>query len=203
MKNFLASILLLFAATAGHAGLLLTYIGNQTVRVSNTGACLADVRLKWDRQGGNDTSFLLAANASGNIILPGLSLGDKVRVKSEGPCSSGGWVEITISAVLSIPPVLAAQKGKDGIFFTLSQPGILEKSTNGTTYISLGTFDRTALDPAPAERTFYRLRAGGQLSAVLLIISPPTLYFVYNRGGQLVDRTTARHKWGPAYIYRQ
>lgn len=194
MKTLLA-IVLFFCSLAAHAAadLSINYTGPQTVMITNTGNCVATVRLKWDgNSGSTDTTFVLGINAGATIQLPGLAIGDRVRAKSDNPCSSGsGWKELTISQVLAVMPAMTAAKHQGTVMFRLSTPGIIEKSTNGTTFFPLGSFEQIGVDRSPGPKNYYRLKADGQLSAVCFVqMNPGTVYQVFNPLGQFICETT-------------
>lgn len=92
-------------------------------------------------------------------------------------------------ALAMTAPVLFLTKQDGAVQMLLSQPGTVERSTDGLHFYSLGHFDRVGVDRSPALQNYYRLEVDGRYSIIYFVSFPPKVYTVYNMVGQLIERT--------------
>ena len=206
MKFLLFSLLFVTTAFANPQNLTLTMAGRYNVVVGNPLTCDATVELRWKDDGNKeqDTTFALNAGQSVSCYLPFLKLGTELRAKSATGCSSSDWTRITVPITLAVAtvPTLQLKREAGGILAIVSAKGVLEKSTDGWKFFTLGLYEKYALDRTPAEQNFYRLKVDGVYSKVYPMTFERKVYRVYNMAGQLVDQTAdvARYQRG-GYVF--
>lgn len=111
-------------------------------------------------------------------------------------------IEVAPHQALAVAtPTLMLHRTDRGIELFLSEPGTVERSTDGVHYQVLGSFHKLAVDKAPATENYYRLTAGNRLSKVYMLTFQPRRYKVYTLAGQLVDQTPNVSRYlGSAYL---
>jgi hypothetical protein len=80
--------------------------GHYTIAINNPKTCDADVRINWMKGGlVKDTIIPIAQNTIGEIIhLPAnFSGGSLIKIKSDGQCSSNGWISLTVPGLVPLP----------------------------------------------------------------------------------------------------
>lgn len=201
MKTFLL-LLTFFFYTMAHAQLSVQWLGNNTISISNQNTCTADVRISWLSQAGlqKDTAVTVAAGGQINVVLPSmLQAGSEVKIKSDAPCSSNGWVKILAGA--QVLPVTFSyfqlQKSGNNVLLSwkCSVPSVdVERSTDGVHFQTIvkRITASSLLDLSPATgANYYRLKTQDGYSQIRKIEmwEKPAMAGVFTLGGICMAKT--------------
>lgn len=195
MKH-LATILTAFISLTSYSQLSLQWLGNNTISVYNQNQCTADVRISWLSQAGLQKDSVITVNAGIQTVvtLPGsLAQGSEIKIKSDAPCSSNGWVKVLAGGqVLPIGfTYFTIQQSGNGVILNwkcATATVNVERSIDGIHYQTIASNLRasTLLDMSPvAGVNYYRIKAEGEFSPVRKIAmwEQATMAGVFTIGG--------------------
>jgi hypothetical protein len=185
-----------FLTATVHAQLSMQWLGNNTISISNQNSCNADVRVSWLSQAGLQKDSVVTVNGGVqlSVVLPSsLQAGSEIKIKSDAPCSSNGWVK-----VLAISQTLPVRF----VYFNLHQSGNgvllnwqasaetvdVERSIDGIHFQAIAKNLRSSslLDMSPMTgMNYYRLKTGEWSSPIRVIAmwEKPAMAGVFTVGG--------------------
>ncbi|MGN6475750.1 MAG: hypothetical protein ACTHKV_00890 [Flavipsychrobacter sp.] len=78
---------------------------HHTISITSNKPCNAAMRINWVRGGIVKDSIVTVPAASVTIVMlpAGYTVGAEIRIKSDAPCSSTGWISITVPALQALP----------------------------------------------------------------------------------------------------
>jgi hypothetical protein len=200
MKRILPILTAFLLTMTGHAQLSLQWLGNNTISIYNQNSCNADVRISWLSQAGLQKDSLITVNAGIQTVvtLPGsLAQGSEIKIKSDAPCSSNGWVKVLAGG--QVLPIwiysFDVKQSGNGVILNWqsSEPVDVERSYDGIHFQTIAKNQKRSslLDMSPvAGVNYYRLKSGQGYSPVRKIAmwEQATMAGVFTIGGGYMAR---------------
>lgn len=191
---------MLVIASVAQAQFSMQWLGNNTISISSSATCNADVRISWLSQAGvqKDSVVSINAGSQATIILPGtIQQGSEIKAKADAPCSSNGWIRILAGA--TVLPVAISYFGlqRSGnavvINWKTSEAVDVERSSDGVHFKTIAKGLRSsAIDLTPAAgANYYRLKLPNGYSVIrkIEIVEVPTLAGVFTLSGVCMSKS--------------
>lgn len=143
---------------------------------SNSGSCTASVRVSYSKGGlPKDTVIEVSSSSVLSVQAPYGSITD-VKFKSDGQCSTTGWVSVVVSGTL---PVYinsfraSSYKGKATVYYSLnwsnglSDTVYLERSYSGNSFVPVHRIQptETSYSEAVIGTAYYRIKIRSSVSS--------------------------------------